>query len=124
MHIKKEDLPLEMDWGGIKIFATGGLGDQDVNYMELSAGFDFGPLLEGLPNDMCPVPHWGFVTKGSIHFRYSDGTEEVVREGEVFYSPAGHTVWVEEDSAMLFFSPEQEHSELDDHFNSKMDEIR
>ena len=124
MHIRKEELPLEMDWGGMKIYAIGGLGDLDVNYLELNAGFDLSPLLEGLPHDLCPVPHWGYVTKGSFHFLYSDGSEEVISEGEIFYSPSGHTVWVEEDSAMVFFSPELEHIELDDHFNRKLDEMK
>ena len=91
MHARKVDLPIETDEGGVKAYATGGLGDMDVNHIELPAGFDFGPFLEGLTNDMCPVPHWGYVAKGSIHFRYTDGSEEIVREGEVFYSLGGHT---------------------------------
>ncbi|MDZ7685360.1 MAG: hypothetical protein U5O39_10495 [Gammaproteobacteria bacterium] len=33
--------------------------------------------------DLCQCPHWGTVVKGSIRVTYADGSEEVVRAGEV-----------------------------------------
>ena len=108
MHKLKQDLPVT--WEGLV-----------VGYFELPAGTDFTPFFKGLPNDECPCPHWGYVTKGAVHIRYTDGAEEVTREGEVFYWPAGHTGWVEEDTAFLDFSPEKEHKLVSDHMAKNME---
>jgi len=51
---------------------------------------------------------------------HSDGTEEVTGAGEVFYWPAGHTGWVEEDTTFIDFSPEQEFKEVGEHVARKM----
>jgi hypothetical protein len=83
-----------------------------TNYMEIPGGTDFTPLLEGLPNDLCHSPHWGYLVKGSMSVRYADGTEETVKAGEVFYWPAGHTAWTNEDTAILDVSPEKEFAEV------------
>ena len=45
------------------------------------------PLLEGLPDDRCECPHWGYIVEGSIHVRYADGTEDVNRSGDLYYWP-------------------------------------
>ena len=37
----------------------------------------------------CPVPHWGYCFKGQATMRYEDGSEEVIRAGDVFYFPKG-----------------------------------
>jgi len=76
--------------------------------------------LEGLPGNLCQCPHWGTVLKGSIHVRFSDGTEEVVRAGEVYYWPPGHTVWVDEDYEAVEFSPAGPMGKVIDHLNSKL----
>ncbi len=123
MHELLEKLPVRMEGSGAKVRILGGLGGMAVGYGELPAGFDFTPLLEGLPNDRCHCPHWGFVVKGSIHWRQADGTEEVVKAGEVFYAPAGHTGWVEEDSAIFDFSPEKEFEEVYSHITKKANEL-
>jgi hypothetical protein len=43
--------------------------------------------------------------KGAIRVRYADGTEDVVRAGDVYFWPAGHTVIIEEDYESVEFSP-------------------
>ena len=58
---------------------------------------------------------------GAIHVRYSDGREEVCKAGEMFYWPAGHTVWVEEDTSFVEFSPKHELKEVYDHIGSKVE---
>ena len=50
-----------------------------------------GPLLQGLPGDRCPSPHWGIVLDGGIDITHADGTTEHVRAGEVYHWPEGHT---------------------------------
>ena len=99
MHKVLGELPTT--WGGMT-----------AGYMEVPKGTDFTPLLKGLPNDLCHCPHWGYLVKGSVHVRYVDGTEEGVKAGQVFYMPAGHTVWTDEDAAILDFSPEKELAEV------------
>lgn len=82
-------------------------GETAVAFVQLAAGADATPLLEGLPKDECHCPHWGYVLEGAIHVRYTDGNEEVTRAGELFYWPAGHTVWDDEDMSFVEFSPKR-----------------
>jgi len=94
--------------------------DMAVAFVKLAAGADAAPLLEGLPGDKCQCPHWGYMLEGAIHIRYSDGKEEVCRAGEMFYWPAGHTVWVEEDTSFVEFSPRKSLKEVYDHIGTKV----
>lgn len=108
MHILKENLPLTTDVPGMKARSEMGWGGMAVAY------FECGPMdkaasaamFESFPGKSCPVPHWGYLVKGSMHVQYIDGTEEVVKAGEVFYLPAGHTGWSDEAMAWIEFSPE------------------
>jgi uncharacterized cupin superfamily protein len=52
-----------------------------------------------------PVPSLGIRSEGSIHIGCADGTEEVVKAGDVFYLPPGHTGWTDEDVAWVEVSP-------------------
>ncbi|MGH2748213.1 MAG: hypothetical protein ACRDKB_09855 [Actinomycetota bacterium] len=85
-----DSIPLEMKEGGIETRGTD-WGGITVRSIELPPGIDMSPLLVGLPNDLCQCPHWGYVQRGSMHIRYADGTEEVNREGDLYYWPGGHT---------------------------------
>ena len=120
MRESLENLPVKLQAAGTTVRNLGGWGGMVVAHVELPAGGDFRPLLEGLPNDQCHCPHWGYVLKGSVCWRHADGTEEVVRAGEVFYAPPGHTAWVEEETAYLDFSPEKELDEIWNHITKKM----
>ncbi len=123
MHESIEKLPVKLQAAGMTARSLSGWGGMVVTYVELPAGADFTPLLEGLPNDQCQCPHWGYVLKGGVHWRYSDGTEEVVMAGEVFYAPPGHTAWVKEETAYLDFNPEKECDELVSHLMKKINEL-
>ena len=103
MHQRTHDLPVMMEAPGTTV-RNANLGGMAVGYIELPAGADFTPLFKGLPDDACQCPHWGYVTKGAVHVKYTDGTAEVTGAGAVFYWPAGHTAWVEEDTAFIDFS--------------------
>jgi hypothetical protein len=41
--------------------------------------------------------------------RYSDGHEEVIKAGQLYYLPPGHTAWVDEALDFVEFSPSEEH---------------
>jgi hypothetical protein len=95
-----------------------------MGYFEVPAGTDFSPLLQGLPDDKCQCPHWGYVFKGALHIGYTDGAEEVVKAGDVYYMPPGHTVWTtDEDTAILILGPEKEEMEVLQHMEKRQKEL-
>ena len=116
MHILKENLPVTMDAPGMKMTLQMGWGGMGVSYNE------FGPMdkktsalmFEGFPDKNCPIPHWGYMIKGSMHLQYKDGKEEVIHAGEVFYLPGGHTGWSDDGMSWIEFSPEKEMKEISD----------
>jgi hypothetical protein len=65
------------------------VGDYTVNFVTFHADIDATPLLKGLPDDRCQCPHWGYVIKGRLHFRFADH-EETLEAGDAFYLPPGH----------------------------------
>lgn len=123
MKINKNDLPVKMEAPGTVMRFQEGYGGMTVAFNELPAGTDFTPLLQGLGNNSCHCPHWGYIAEGAVRIIYDDGTEEVTRKGEVFYWPPGHSAVVEEDVKIIDFSPDKEFGELMDHVNKKMAEM-
>lgn len=119
MKKDRTSLPTRLEAGGVCIQADD-WGDLNVARIRFPKGADAAPLLEGMPGDLCPCPHWGTVLKGSIHVRYADGREEVVRAGEVYYWPAGHTVRVDEDYEAIEFSPRGPMGEVIEHLKAKL----
>lgn len=97
-------------------------GELSGEYFTLTAGTDITPLLEGLADDLCQCPHWGYVLEGSLTATYADGSEEVAETGELFYWPPGHTVRANDDSGFVMFSPQDEHAAVIEHMLAKMDE--
>jgi hypothetical protein len=76
-----------------------------VNFVSFRQDIDATPLLKGLPDDRCQCPHWGYVIKGRLTFRFGD-REEVFEAGDAFYAPPGHVpVQHEPGSEMVQFSP-------------------
>lgn len=115
------ELPVGQEGGGIRIAGAPDWGGQAANYIELPAGTDLGPMLKGLPDDMCPARHWGYIIDGAIEVRYTDGTEETMREGDLFYMPAGHTAKVLEDVKFVDFSPADEMAQVNEHLQGASD---
>ena len=101
-----------------------GLGGMSIGYLEVPAPTDFTPLFEGLPQDMCNSPHWGYIIEGSIRLKYEDGKEETVEAGEVFYWPAPHTAMVDKSVKLVDFSPDEEFVPLMDHIAEKLKDQR
>ena len=46
-----------------------------VNFVTFDADVDGTPLLKGMPDDNCTCPHWGYVLKGRVTYRYADHDE-------------------------------------------------
>jgi hypothetical protein len=78
-----------------------------VNFVSFRQDIDGTPLLKGLPDDKCSCPHWGFVVKGKVSYRFADH-EEVFEAGDAFYLPPGHIPFAEAGSEIVQFSPTEE----------------
>lgn len=119
LHVNVNDfpkdgvLPVIYGWGGMAV---------DIN--RAPAGTDFTPLLQGLENDKCQVPHWGYIIEGAVRIIFEDGSEELFAEGEAFFMKSGHTAVVEKDLFLVSFSPEHEMHGLVDHINEKVAEMQ
>ena len=126
MRIAKQDIPVRIDVPGAIARQKTGFGDAagygtiSGEYFSLGAGTDIAPLLQGLENDLCQAPHWGYVLQGALTVTYTDGGSEAVNGGDLFYWPPGHTVKVGEDAEVILFSPQHEHSAVIDHMLGKM----
>ena len=126
MRIAKNDVPVRIDVPGatarqVKDFGDAtGFGKIGGEYFSLAAGTDIAPLLQGLENDMCQSPHWGYVIEGKLTVTFTDGQTEVANTSDLFYWPPGHTVKADEDTEMILFSPEHEHTLVIDHIYSQV----
>ncbi len=85
-----------VDWGGMTI-ETG----------KTTAQIDPGPLFQGLPGDRCQCPHWGYVIKGTLRYRFADH-DELYKAGEVYYAAPGHLPLIEPDTEYVEFSSSAE----------------
>lgn len=126
MRIAKNDIPVRIDTPGavarqaLNFGDASGYGKISGEYFSLGAGTDIAPLLEGLEGDRCQSPHWGYLLKGELTVTYADDKAEVVRGGDLFYWPPGHSVKVGADAEVILFSPQDEHSLVIDHMLGKM----
>ncbi len=126
MRIAKEDIPVKVEAPGAvarqqtDFGSAEGYGQIGGEYFSLAAGTDLAPLLQGLANDACHCPHWGYLIEGRVTVSYSDGSEETVSGGDLFYWPPGHSVRVSEDAEIVLFSPQHEHTDVMDHINAKL----
>jgi hypothetical protein len=53
---------------------------------------------------------------------YDNGEEEIIKAGDVFYTPAGHSGQINEDIAVIEISPVKEYMEVVEHLGKKMRE--
>ena len=83
------------------------LGDCTVNFLTSREDIDQTPMLKGLADDRCQCPHWGYVTKGRLTYRFADH-EEVFEAGDAFYLPPGHVPLADAGSELVQFSPSEE----------------
>jgi hypothetical protein len=78
-----------------------------VNFVSFRQDMDGTPLLKGMPDDSCQCPHWGYVLKGRVTYRFSDH-DEVFEAGDAFYLPPGHIPLADAGSELVQFSPSEE----------------
>ena len=112
MRASKNELPVMLEAGPAVIRGAKDWGDLRVTHVSVPAGTDFGPLLRGLKDDLCQAPHWGYIVKGRLRLTYAGGSEEVLREGDLYYMPAGHTGVAEEDLEFVEVVPHEGHQQF------------
>ena len=61
--VRREDAEIAIAGNGAEM-RTKELGAYTVAFARLDEGVDLGPALQGLPDDLCPCPHWGYMLKG------------------------------------------------------------
>ncbi len=104
--ITRTDLPVAIEGDGVE-FRMDRVGAQSVAWVRLPAGTDLRPGLAGLPGDLCPCPHWGYMIAGRLLMHTADG-EQIYEAGQAFYWSPGHGPEVLEDCEYLDFSPSEE----------------
>jgi hypothetical protein len=121
MHIAKDQIPAKINAPGAVAREAAdfgdatGLGKMAGEYFSLAAGNDTAPLLKGLKDNACQVPHWGYMLSGEVLLTYSDGNVETCIESDLFYWPPGHTVQVVRDTEVILFSPQVARAQVIEH---------
>ena len=104
-------------WGGMAVLFNSFEPDTGSKAPEIN-------LFEGLKDNSCQVPHWGYIVDGSLSLKYSDGKTETLKAGEVFYLRPGHVPVGDDKLTIIDFSPEKEIKALFDHMGKKMMEAQ
>jgi len=105
MRAQKNELPKTMDTEELTTYEAV-WGEMHVEYDVFKKAFDVTPYLKGLPNDRDPCPHWGIVLKGQGKI-IVDGKEEIIKAGDAYYAPPGHTGVFEAGAELWEFSPNE-----------------
>jgi hypothetical protein len=87
------------------------LGGYTVGFEVHHQDTDPAPLFRGLPDDRCPCPHWGYVLRGKIVFRYADH-DEVFQAGDAYYGRPGHLPLMFAGTELVEFSPTEALNQL------------
>lgn len=75
---------------------------------------------QGLPNDLCQCPHWGYLLKGKALLRLADGSETTINGGDLYYCPPGHKLYAIEDFENIEFNPAKEAQATIEAFSSNI----
>jgi hypothetical protein len=117
--ISREDAPVVIAADGVEVR----LLDQEglsVGFVRLPAGADLRPATRGLPGDLCPCPHWGYMLEGRVRMHTAEGYQDFAA-GEAFYWAPGHAPEALEDSAYVDFSPTDEFRRVIEHITGGAD---
>jgi hypothetical protein len=96
------ELAVDLDGLGQQHRATD--GGMVIALEQWNAGLDTGEMFADLPDGACQEPHWGYVMKGSVTMRYTDGTSETLSAGHAYYIRPGHNAHVDEDVDLVEFT--------------------
>ena len=95
-------------------FEQEGLGNQHrgrdggmvVALERWNAGLDTAEMFAELPDGACQEWHWGYIVKGQVTMRYTDGRSETLSAGQAYSIAPGHNAHVDEDVEIVEFTPD------------------
>lgn len=116
--VTREDAPVAIQDEGAELRKAEIGGGMTAAFVQAPQGTNFRPALQGLPDDLCQCPHWGYILKGRIKMTTKDG-EHVYEAGQAVYWAPGHSPEALEDSEYVDFSPTDEFNEVIDHITSQ-----
>ena len=118
-HASKKDLPTT-EVPGMVVEQSTEWGEYSVAFNKWNELGDMSPLLEGLPDNLCHAPHWGYMFKGKMDMKFKDRME-TIKAGDAFYWEPGHVpTYVEEGTEILVFTPKKEEAEVNAVFGENM----
>jgi hypothetical protein len=115
--LSRTDVPMAIEGDGVEFRTTPIGGGQSVAFVRLPAGTNLAPALAGLPGDLCPCPHLGYMISGRLRMRTAGG-EEIYEAGDAFYWAPGHAPEALEDCEYVDFSPTHELEQVVEHIRS------
>ena len=118
MHrIPRQDVPVAIADGELEVRVQDHAGLM-VGFVRLPAGADLRPATQGLHDDLCQCPHWGYLIKGRVKMHTRVG-EHVYEAGDAFYWAPGHAPEALEDCEYVDFSPTDEFNHVLDHIKAQ-----
>ena len=100
----RENTELSVDLDGVGQQHRAEDGGMIIALERWHTGLDTAEMFTGLPDGACQEPHWGFVLKGSVTMRYTDGSAETLSTGQAYYIRPGHNAHVDEDVELVEFT--------------------
>lgn len=110
-----------IDQGGAGTEWRGELDGYTTSFVRTNVDADLTELLRGLPGDVCPSPHWGYVFAGRMWWKTGDRVEEI-GPGEAFHVEPGHTSGADAGSEFVIFSPSEVMGEVEAHMMRRAQE--
>ena len=111
--ISRRDIPIAIEGNGVEVRMREE-GDLMVSFVRLQAGTNLAPAFRGLPDDLCPCPHWGYMLNGRVRMNTKEGPHDF-EAGQAFYWAPGHTPEALEDAEYVDFSPTKQFRQVIDH---------
>jgi hypothetical protein len=111
--ISRAEAPVVIEGDGVELRMQKLGGGMTTAFVRVAKDVDFRPALAGLPDDLCPCPHWGYLLEGRLKMHTRDG-EEVYEAGQAVYWAPGHAPEALEDCEYVDFSPTDEFNHVID----------
>jgi hypothetical protein len=111
--ISRQEVPIAIEGDGVELRMREE-GELTVCFVRLSAGVNLAPALKGLPDDLCPCPHWGYMLTGRVRMHTNNGPRDF-EAGQPFYWAPGHAPEALEDAEYVDFSPTEQFRRVVDH---------
>lgn len=115
--LQQTQVPLAIDGDGVQLRKQA-VGEMTVAFVSARKGIDLRPALQGLPQNLCQCPHWGYVIKGRVRMHTDRGHQDF-GAGQAFYWAPGHAPEMLEDSEYVDFSPTEAFDAVIRHITSQ-----